>query len=263
MGRAQSAVQEHRKAVKVRPIERMHAGKIVAPYKVMESLIEEEEDHAPLKLATILMCWHNGWQADVDGVLVLAKMKKASDLDRAIGSRFGDSYDFVMQLNEKAWSSLSDDDKRMVIDHELTHAAADLDRDGEQKVDTRDRLCWRLRRHEIQEFRSIVDRYGVDKALNLNDRGIKASESMPLFPEGGNGEAIEGISIEKLLGIGGVTEAQVRKLQEAGFDSVEKLAKHMDASGTWWTRDIKGIGPETGVAVADAVAAVRTAVAAE
>lgn len=51
------------------------------------------------------------------------------------------------------------------MDHELCHAAPAYDEDtGEQKVDAADRLVWRVRRHDIEEFRSVVTHHGCYKA---------------------------------------------------------------------------------------------------
>jgi hypothetical protein len=253
---------DKRKPVNVRPIERKHAGKIVEPYKIMEALIEEH--HSELEGATILLCWRKGWKADVDKVLTLARMKKASDLDRAIGSRFADSYDFVMQLNEDCWPGLSDTKKRMVIDHELCHGAPDLDCDGEQKIDTRDRWCWRLRKHPIQEFPEIIERYGADEALGINDVALAAAENAkrPLLAamEGNDNASprtLAGMPIEELESHG-VKPRQITALTKR-FDSVGELVDHMRDQAEWWHQEVPGIGPETKAIVEDAVAAIQSA----
>jgi hypothetical protein len=176
MGRRKTsdAVEEKRKPVKVRPIERKHAGKVQEPYRLLEELIAAH--HPELEGAKFILLWRDGWKPDVDKVLTLGRLKKASDLDQAIGSTFGDGYDFAVQLNADAWPKLSDDRKRQVIDHELCHAAPDLDRDGKQKMDAKERLCWRVRKHPIQEFPEILERYGVEEVLRLNEAAKKAVE---------------------------------------------------------------------------------------
>lgn len=253
MGRRKSLdVTEKRKPVHVRPIERKHAGKIQEPYRIMEELIPEHHD--ALKEATILLCWRKGWKPDVDKVLTLARIKKASDLDKALGSRFGDNYDFVMQLNEDNWSGLCDRDKRMVIDHELCHAAPDLDRDGNQKRDTKERLCWRCRKHPIQEFPEIVDRYGVDAALRRNEAALEAADraTMPLFanqkdeaaePKSDNGkvaakadpDAWQKKPISALV----LSDKAADALEEAGIKTLGELSAAMIRGGEWWAKNNK------------------------
>lgn len=254
-------VSQKRKAVKVRPIERKQAGKVVEPYRVLESLIEEH--HPQLKEATILLCYRKGWKPDVDGVLIGARIKKASDLDRAIGSRFGDSYDFVLQLNEDAWPHLTDVQKRILMDHELTHAAPDLDRDGEQRKDERERWCWRLRKHPIQEFPEIIARYGAEQVLPMCEIIGEAVDraDMPLFNAASGEAESDGAwqerDIDTLASHPGVTPRHLKALREAHMDTVGELAAQMDRLSTWWHRDVKGIGKDSAAAVEDAVAAVR------
>jgi len=260
--RKKSDPADKRKPVNVRPIERKHAGKVTEPYKIMEALIPEHHEH--LKEATILLCYRRGWKPDVDRVLTLAKIKKASDLDRALGSRFGDSYDFVIQLNEDAWAGLDDEKKRLVIDHELCHAKPDLDRDGNQKLDARERLCWRCRKHPIQEFPEIIERYGVDVALGMNQTALDAAEEAqtPLFAglDDGEGESLdwreaplETLRAKTIT----VTEAMLTKLSDAGIENLGQLADCMDGEGTWWHKGVKGIGKETAAPIEDALAAIR------
>lgn len=261
MGRKRSSEpHEKRKPVNVRPIERKHAGKVVEPYRIMEDLIRTH--HEQLEQATILLCWRRGWKPDVDKVLTLARMKKASDLDKALGSRFGDSYDFVMQLNEDAWAGLSDEQKLMVVDHELCHAAPDLDRDGNQKLDARERLCWRCRKHPIQEFPEIIERYGVEVALRMNITALEAAEkaTMPLFAgeSSGNGKAGSDCPIEALqLHNKKITNRQIQALTDAGFDTVGKLVQHMREHGEWWPKAVRGIGKDTRGPIEDAVAEIQ------
>ena len=270
MGRKKSkAVEEKRKAVNVRPIERKHSGKVTEPYRIMEAVIVEHHTgtvdgvQRHLELAKIILLWRKGWRPDVDKILVLAGIKKASDLDHAIAAMVGDGYDFAMQLNEEAWAGLSDDKKRQVMDHELCHAAPDLDRDGNQKLDAKERLCWRVRKHPIQEFPEIVARYGVDECLNLNAVAQKAVEDAdrPLLA------AAEQVAVEfrsrpvEALAEANpkITNAQIAKLHLAGIDTLGELADLMEREATWWHKHVRGFGKDTAPPIEDALVAIRGA----
>jgi len=262
MGRKKSkSVEEKRKAVKVRPIERKHGGKVTGPYRIMEELIPQH--HPELEPAKIILLWRKGWKPDVDRFLQLAHPKKASELDRAIGSTFGDAYDFAVQLNEDAWPGLSDDKKRQIIDHAMCHLAPDLDRDGNQKLDAKERRCWRLRKHPIQEFPEILERYGVEECLGLNATALQAVEDAdrPLLKaaEQAAGD-FRARPVEALAEANPkITTAQIAKLHLAGLDTLGELAGLMEREATWWHKAVPGIGKDTAAPIEDALVAIRGA----
>jgi hypothetical protein len=159
MARKSSVSEPKRKAVNVKLIERKHAGKIVEPYRILEALVAEFHEH--LKDAKIALAWRFGWRADADGRLRLGSCKKGSDLDRALAN-----YDFVIQLNHEAWNQSGfDSEKRTaLIDHELCHAQVACDTNGEPKLDDQGRTCYRIRKHDVEEFSEVVARHGCYKA---------------------------------------------------------------------------------------------------
>ena len=128
-------------------------------YGILEEI--RNESHEDLEGAKIALAWRRAFKPDKDGHLVLGKCCKASDLQRALVD-----WDFVILLNEEVWNDpdFTLDKKKALIDHELCHAAPALDKDGEQKVDEKDRLVWRVRKHDIEEFREIVERHGCYKS---------------------------------------------------------------------------------------------------
>ena len=68
--------------------------------------------------------------------------------------------------------------------HELCHAAPAFDDDtGEQKVDAADRLVWRTRKHDIEEFRSVVTNHGCYKRdlMKFAEALLKKKET-PIIP---------------------------------------------------------------------------------
>lgn len=108
----------------------------------------------------VALAWATSWKPDVDGRLTLGKCKKASDLDRELAP-----YDFCILLNQEFWLNprVTDAQRQALLDHELMHAAVVYDEDGEIKHDERGRACYRIRKHDIEEFADIVARHGCYK----------------------------------------------------------------------------------------------------
>jgi hypothetical protein len=127
-------------------------------YALMDELIGRH--HEDIIHARIALAWNHTWKADTDGIKVLGKMRKASDLDRELAP-----FDFVVMLNKDFWTSavVKDDQRRALLDHELCHGSIKLDKDGDPVEDSRGRKVYRLRKHDIEEFSAIVERHGTYK----------------------------------------------------------------------------------------------------
>jgi len=165
-----------RRKVTVQFLERVHAGKVTAPYEIVERLIKSER--ADLKDVKIGIAWRLGWRADADGVLTLGQCKKRGDLDREL-----DNYDFIVLLNKEAWPTLEDVFKERLLHHELEHAQLSLDSNGEPKKDDRGRLVCRIRKHDFAEFRSVVKKYGWEANLSELAKAGIADAQRPLLAE--------------------------------------------------------------------------------
>jgi hypothetical protein len=118
-----------------------------------------KDHHSHLSAARIGAAWRRKLKRDKDGLLVLGKCKKASDCDR----EFHD-LDFVIILNQEAWSMLNDAQRRALVDHELMHANVARDKYGSPKEDVNGRAVYRVRKHDVEEFRDIITRHGCYKA---------------------------------------------------------------------------------------------------
>ena len=127
-------------------------------YALLDELVAEH--HADIRHARIGLAWAKAWKADKDGRLTLGKCKKASDLDRELAE-----YDFIILLNQNFWTSALTEDKQRaaLLDHELCHAAVCVDKYGDPIEDERGRKVYRIRKHDIEEFAQIVERYGCYK----------------------------------------------------------------------------------------------------
>jgi hypothetical protein len=125
-------------------------------YALLDELVSAH--HHDLRDARIALAWCLSWKPDVDGRVVLGKCKKASDLDRELAT-----FDFVILLRRSFWRNdqVTDHQRRALLDHELHHAAVKHDATGEPVYDERGRLVYRVRKHEVEEFTAIVERYGM------------------------------------------------------------------------------------------------------
>jgi hypothetical protein len=120
------------------------------------------ESHEDIADAEIILAWRKALKVDKDGHLILGKCVKVSDLHKELAA-----YDFVILLNKEVWENpeFTIEKKKALLDHELCHAAPALDSEtGEQKTDERGRPVWRIRKHDIEEFREVVERHGCYKA---------------------------------------------------------------------------------------------------
>lgn len=130
-------------------------------YELLYGIVDEHHEELSQSHVRIALAWCTSWKRDVDGRLTLGKCKKATDLDRELAP-----YDFVVLLNRDFWLNprVTDLQRRALLDHELMHAALAYDADGAPKVDDRGRRVYRIRKHDLEEFRDIAARYGCYKA---------------------------------------------------------------------------------------------------
>lgn len=127
------------------------------PYRLMDEI--RRTSHRDTLDANIALAWRIDTLPDVDGNLVLGRCIKASDLQRELVD-----WDFVILLNREVWedADFTVDKKKALLDHELCHAQVAEDDEG-PKIDERGRKVWRIRKHDIEEFRAIVARHGCYK----------------------------------------------------------------------------------------------------
>lgn len=135
--------------------------------------------HPEIIDANIALVWQLGMKADADNHVTLGKARKQSDLLRELID-----FDFIITINTEMWHRLSDAQRTALLDHECMHCTVALDENGEAKFDERGRPCWRVRKHDIEEFEDIVHRHGCYKK-DLQDFAQAAidSKKTPLLNE--------------------------------------------------------------------------------
>jgi hypothetical protein len=244
-----------RKKVTVQLLKRSHAGKVTEPYEIMEELIERDRsDLADVKIA---IAWRVGWRADANGLLTLGRCRKRGDLDREL-----DEFDFIVLLNKEAWQTLDETQKKALIFHELCHAQVVIDADGNPKQDDRDRLVCRIRKHDVEEFRAVTDKFGLwtqDLArlvqANINDAARPLLAEKPPATEdktGGNGEFTDSQKRTKLALILNPRHAELLEKSRHAVTTTEQLQQLMTRFGGFWNQDIHGIGAAAKEKIEDA-----------
>jgi hypothetical protein len=161
-------------------------------YRLMRQI--RAELHFDTAEAKIALAWQKGIKPDADGRIMLGKCVRATDLQRELVD-----LDFVILLNREVWEDAEffDSKKLALLDHELCHAARSVDSDGEPRIDTKGRAVWRMRGHDIEEFREIVDRHGCWKYdLEKFADAIFKRKNQPLFSGGGEVAAQAALPIE-------------------------------------------------------------------
>lgn len=139
-------------------------------YETLADLIGAHHDE--LAEAKIALAWAYEVKPDRDGHLVWGRARKVGPLERT----FHD-HDFVIVLNNKVWGALPDVAKRALLDHELSHCGSKESEAGD--------VSYYVRKHDLEEFVSIVRRYGLwrDTVQVFVDAALKREQG-ELFDEG-------------------------------------------------------------------------------
>jgi hypothetical protein len=162
------------KTVKVKVIDRPTKPEPDTPYEVLDRIVRDHHDG--LSMAKIALVWLYDVKADKNANLCLGKARKASDLDREFSM-----FDIVIFLNYQVWGELTPRQREALIDHECMHVTPTTDDQGEYKMDDRGRIVYRMRHHDIEEFRDVVKRHGL--YLSNLQEFYKTIQAAPLFKD--------------------------------------------------------------------------------
>lgn len=146
-------------------------------YELMARLIEKYHDD--LTQARIALAWNLSWKPDVDGRLRLGAMKVASDLDRELSE-----FDLVVVLSREFWThpNVTDKQREALLDHQLAHGALQRSKNLEPAEDEKGRKCYRIRKHDIEEFSAVVERHGIwKKELENFAQALMRNKQRSLF----------------------------------------------------------------------------------
>lgn len=153
---------------------------------IAQELIPEVHQH--LRPARILYLFTTKERKDRDAV-VLGSAQKTTDMLRFLTTLnsdedFDHGYDFILLFYKKEWDRLDERQRRALVDHELCHCAT-----GEKG--------WRLRGHDIEEFRAVIERHG-DWKRDVR-AFIETAQQLPLVqPERGLADSDTTVTISAL-----------------------------------------------------------------
>lgn len=139
---------------------------------VMEGSPLHNPEHGHLEMANIGVLWTNVanskngrmivGQCEVGDPMAMGKWAKAKARIQ-VEQWFGFIPDFILTFDAGYASQCSDIEWCALVEHELLHAAQDRDMYGAPKFSaSTGRPVWAIRGHDVQEFTSIVRRYGAD-----------------------------------------------------------------------------------------------------
>lgn len=123
---------------------------------IAERLIRDVEQHRNLSEAQILYVFRDV-HAKSHGRAVLGRARKLAGLtqflvdDGTVGMPL-----FVLEFPKDLWPGLKPEQKRALVDHELSHLAVEMNDAGE--------WVGRTRGHDVEEFLGVVKRNGIWKA---------------------------------------------------------------------------------------------------
>lgn len=128
--------------------------------------------HSHLALAKIAYLYSNK-EKKSKGKVTFAEARKVGKIARALCD-----YDFVIVIYHPTWVNLSDEDQRIVLDHELCHLLIEEDENtGEAK--------YKILPHDFEEFGDIIKRYGnkghLSRLVELACNSVKEKESSEDF----------------------------------------------------------------------------------
>ena len=69
--------------------------------------------------------------------------------------------DYLITFSEIVWDSINEEQRELLMLHELMHIFKDYDNDGNLKL--------KLARHDVQDFRYLIKQYGVDWIHAIED----------------------------------------------------------------------------------------------
>lgn len=132
-----------------------------------------EAHHAHLKDARILYLFTTANRTK-GGRTVLGTAQKANPLVRYLSMEAyneEEGADFIILVGINQWLLLDEKQQEALVDHELCHCDADFDDDGAP--------LWKLRGHDVEEFREIIERHGFWKP-DLEEFGQVVQQQLAL-----------------------------------------------------------------------------------
>ena len=160
----------------------------------------ENEEHAHLRFADIGFLWtsignhRHGraivGQCELGSPRAMGRWAKGR-LEHQLWEWFGSVPDFVITLFAPYAVTVGDAEFCALVEHELLHAGQERDEFGAPKFRKDGRPAFAMRGHDVEEFVSIVRRYGV---------GAAAGDTLALVEAARRGPTIAAASVSQACG---------------------------------------------------------------
>lgn len=139
---------------------------------INEGAVLHNPEHAHLEHANVGALWTNVANSK-NGRTILAQCEKGDPMAMGKWAKararlqveqwFGQIPDFILTFDAAYADQCSDIEWCAIVEHELLHAAQERDQFGAPKFNAQTgRPTFTIRGHDIEEFTSIVRRYGAD-----------------------------------------------------------------------------------------------------
>lgn len=120
--------------------------------EIAKDLIDKEPELFEIKDSEVTICYLSSEHEKMaDGKPVLGQCEKIQEK-----YKWAIPCDFTITLFEPNIEDLSEEQIRIVLLHELLHVGIRFDKDGNE-----DYYC---KPHDVEDFRLLIDRYGIDWA---------------------------------------------------------------------------------------------------
>ena len=139
--------------------------------EIAGDLIATVEDHARLIEADIIYVWRDK-ATKSKGRVSLGKARRLSGLNAFLARDQGGMEPlFLIEIAADQWEGMTTAQRYALVDHELSHLRVRTDEHGELELS--------IRGHDVEEFKSVVDRHGLWKS-DVADFAVSASDQLTL-----------------------------------------------------------------------------------
>lgn len=148
----------------------------------------ENEEHAHLNHASIGFMWTTVGnsraghrivgQCEIMPPMAMGKWQKAR-AEQQIEEWFGHVPDFLITLDASYAAQCDDTEFCALVEHELLHAGQERDPFGGPKFRKSGKPAFAIRGHDVEEFVSIVRRYGAGAAAGATRALVEAANKRP------------------------------------------------------------------------------------
>lgn len=117
-------------------------------YQLLNNILQKQSLEFPAEICVLCV------YPDISKTVAGRCIKASNQL------KFFSEFDYIIQLSGSLWDVLTDEQKYLLLYHELLHIQIDFDKDGNTK--------FLLKDHDVKDFRSIITKYGIDWIQNIS-----------------------------------------------------------------------------------------------